>query len=270
MRTLRRTTPIPGCPRQPLSSKFRVEFTILKAITMRKTLLVVWLIIPLAGFLYHLSAGEAHGRMDQVGSHLQSGRNLARQAQWTRASQQLQKALELLPDDADELRRTLRLELAQAQIHGAGLPEAGEDLKKLLAEVTADDTQPVDPKFTAQVREALASSQYYLTWLMRLEGLPETDWKPEIESARQNYRLLAEQAESAGSSSEVTRQLENLEAAIRLEQMALTDIQGLPIPKPCQNCCSKCRSRRPSPKMGKQKSDARGASAGKPADGEGS
>jgi hypothetical protein len=52
--------------------------------------------------------------------------------------------------------------------------------------------------------------------------------------------------------------------------MALTDLQGLPIPKPCQNCCSKCRSRRPSPKTGQKKSDARGASAGKPADGQGS
>ncbi|MFM7058148.1 MAG: hypothetical protein ACKO2P_14615 [Planctomycetota bacterium] len=237
---------------------------------MRKALLVVWLTIPLAGFLYHLSAGEAHGRMDQVGAHLQSGRNLARQAQWTRASQQLQNALELLPEDADELRRTLRLELAQARIHGAGLPEAGEDLKKLLTELTTTDAEPADPRFVAQVREALASSQYYLTWLMRLEGMPETDWKPEIESARQNYRLLAEQAEAGGTSAEVTRQLENLEAAIRLEQMALSDLQGLPIPKPCQNCCSKCRSRRPSPKMGQKKSDARGASAGKPADGEGS
>lgn len=238
---------------------------------MRKTLLIIWLIIPLAGFLYHFSAGEAHARMDQVGAHLQSGRNLARQAQWTRASKQLQTALELLPDDADELRRTLRLELAQAQIQGAGLPEAGEDLKKLLGEITASDAQPADPRFTAQVREALASSQYYLTWLMRLEGLPETDWKPEIESARQNYRLLAEQAEAGNSSGEVTRQLENLEAAIRLEQMALSDLQGLPIPKPCQNCCSNCRSRRPSPKkMGQKKSDARGSSAGKPADGEGS
>ncbi|MEY3460016.1 MAG: hypothetical protein RL215_3173 [Planctomycetota bacterium] len=237
---------------------------------MRKLLLALWLTLPLAGFLYHLSAGEAHSRMDLLGSHLQTGRNLARQSQWTRASQQLQKALELVPDADDQLRRTLRLELAQARIHGAGLPEANDDLKKLLGEITAPDAPTADPKFTAQVREALASSQYYLTWLMRLEGLPETDWKPEIESARQNYRLLAEQAGDAHVTAEEKRQHENLEAAIRLEQMALTDLQGLPIPKPCQNCCSNCRNRRPSPKSGQKQKDARGASAGKPADGEGS
>jgi tetratricopeptide (TPR) repeat protein len=237
---------------------------------MRKLLLAVWLTLPLAGFVYHLSAGESHAKMDLLGSHLQAGRNLARQSQWTRASQQFQKALELVPENDDQLRQTLRLELAQSRIYGAGLSEANEDLKKLLGEITAPDAPAADSKFVSQVREALASSQYYLTWLMRLEGLPETDWKPEIESARQNYRLLAEQARETFVSAEEHRQHENLEAAIRLEQMALSDLQGLPIPKPCQNCCSNCRNRRPSSKTGQKPKDARGTSAGKPADGEGS
>ena len=70
---------------------------------------------------------------------------------------------------------------------------ANEDLKKLLTEVTADDVQPVDSALQARVRETLAESQYYLAWLMRLEGVAREEWLPELESARQNYRLLAEQ-----------------------------------------------------------------------------
>jgi hypothetical protein len=105
---------------------------------------------------------------------------------------------------------------------------------------------------------------------MRLEGVSKEEWLPELESARQNYRLLAEQAQAAGDARGQRMQQENLEASIRLEQMAIDDLQGLPIPKPCQSCCSKCRSRRPSPKPAQKAKDGRGASAGPPADGSGS
>ena len=65
---------------------------------------------------------------------------------------------------------------------------------------------------------------------MRLEGLPITEWEPEIESARQNYRMLAENAQSAGKSDQAKKQRENLEAAIRLARLDLSDLQGLPLP----------------------------------------
>ncbi|MCA9215380.1 MAG: hypothetical protein KDB27_20085, partial [Planctomycetales bacterium] len=78
-----------------------------------------------------------------------------------------------------------------------------------------------------EARAALANSQYYRTWLMKLEGLPEETWKPEIESARQTYRLLAE---SVADAELEKRFKEDLESTIRLARMDASDLQGLPLP----------------------------------------
>jgi hypothetical protein len=69
-----------------------------------------------------------------------------------------------------------------------------------------------------------------MTWLMRLEGSPRTEWEPEIQAARQNYKLLAEDALALGDTSATERGREDLESAIKLERMELKDLQGLPLP----------------------------------------
>jgi tetratricopeptide (TPR) repeat protein len=239
---------------------------------MKRIFLAVWLLIPLAGVIYHLSAGEHHQKMDVIGDHLRTAQSLAQKSEWSEAVGEFEKALEELPEDADSERRELRLEVALAKMNAAGLPEAHEDLKKLLDELNDQEVKaPGDEAFEDRVRESLASAQYYITWLMRLEGLPREEWEPEIESSRQNYRLLAERAQQAGDSRAEARQLENLEASIRLARLELTDLQGLPIPSPCKCCCSgQCRARRQGPPKTGQTKDARGATAGPPADGKGS
>ena len=164
---------------------------------MKKLLLAFWIALPVLGAVYHLAAGEQHRRMDAIGDHLRSARSLSLTSEWSTAAIEFEKALEDIPDDADNLRRSVRLELAQAKLNGTRLPEAHEELKKMLDELTsADATDVGDIAFENRVRETLASSQYYMTWLMRLEGLSKAEWGPEIESARQNYRLLAERAEA--------------------------------------------------------------------------
>ena len=103
---------------------------------------------------------------------------------------------------------------------------AHSDLAQLLEEISSDES--VDPALARDVRATLANSQYYLTWLMRLEGRPEEDWKPTIEASRQSFRMLAE---SAGTDSpEEQQHTEDLESAIRLARMDLKDLQGLPLP----------------------------------------
>jgi hypothetical protein len=62
---------------------------------------------------------------------------------------------------------------------------------------------------------------------MRLEGLDRAEWEPEIEAARQNYRLLAEQA---GDTEAKSKHQGDVEAAIRLARMEIEDLQGLPLP----------------------------------------
>jgi hypothetical protein len=108
------------------------------------------------------------------------------------------------------------------------LPTAREELSSLVDEVAADPN--CDPQFVADARSTLANSQYYMTWLMRLEGQPREKWEPEIDAAQQTYRLLAEQANESTDQSALKIRQEDLESAIRLARMDLGELQGLPLP----------------------------------------
>jgi hypothetical protein len=65
---------------------------------------------------------------------------------------------------------------------------------------------------------------------MRLEGQGREVWEPEAESARQNYKMLAEDAAKKGDAPAVRKHREDLEASIRLARMDLSELQGLPLP----------------------------------------
>ena len=71
-----------------------------------------------------------------------------------------------------------------------------DELTALKDEADAAGTS-VPAEFTADLRRTTAHAQYYMTWLMRLEGLGAEVWEPEAEAARQTYRLLAEDADRA-------------------------------------------------------------------------
>ena len=195
---------------------------------MRRVLLIGWLMLLPLGGLYHLVAGPHHREMDAIGDSLAEARRLVGQEEWHKAVPEFEKALGSIPEELTKEARALRLELAQAKMNASKLPDAHAELKGLLDELLADEKS--DKKLEQEVRESLANSQFYLTWLMRLEGLPATEWEPEIESARQNYRMLAENAEETGNASAATKQQKNLEAAINLARLDLTDLQGLPLP----------------------------------------
>ena len=195
---------------------------------MRKVLLLVWLMLPVLVGAYHYGPGQRRMQLDDVARVIVEAERHAAAERWDEAVAKYEEALNLLPGDQVAAARRIRLERAKAQMFVKQLPAAHESLKGLVAELSEDAT--ADPKLLAEARAALANSQYYMTWLMRLEGQPKEKWEPEIEASRQTYRLLAEQAESQGDSSAAKRHSEDLEAAIRLERMALTDLQGLPLP----------------------------------------
>jgi len=163
-----------------------------------------------------------------VASLLRQADRLAADKEWSAAVERYDQALALLPAGHNAEARRIRLERAKAQMLAKKLPEAHADLKALVAELEGD--AKADTSMLENARHALASSQYYMTWLMRLEGLPADVWEPEVESARQNYRLLAEKAELAGNGAAAQKYREDLEATVRLARMDLSDLQGLPLP----------------------------------------
>ena len=195
---------------------------------MRVLLLVVWLLVPVGAVAYHYGPGQSKLKLDQVSELIRNANQLSETKDWTAAQKEFEKALGLLPDDQTEMRRELRLEICKIQVENKQLPTAREDLSSLVSEVEADSN--CNPQFVADARSALASSQYYMTWLMRLEGQPREKWEPEIDAAQQNYRLLAEQANNNGDQPTLKIRQEDLESAVRLARMDLGELQGLPLP----------------------------------------
>jgi len=195
---------------------------------MRILMLLVWLALPVLVGVYHLGPGQEQMVLDDAGRRMREAERHVADEQWEEAVASLEAALELLPPDRESVARKLRLERAKAQMLARKLPEAHQELKALVDELEADPA--ADPQLLADSRCALANAQYYMTWLMRLEGVPRDQWEPEVESSRQLYRLLAQASREAGDERAACRHEEDLEATIRLARMDLSELQGLPLP----------------------------------------
>jgi hypothetical protein len=197
---------------------------------MRVLMVLGWLMIPVLLAAYHYGPGQEQLQLDRTAAALSQADQHAANKEWAQAVQKYEQALTLLPAGRTEEAWRIRLQRADAQMLAKKLPEAHADLTALLAELTS--SARANPDLVTQVRRALASAQYYMTWLLRLEGQARDLWEPEIEAARQNYRLLAEQAETAGDQTLAQKNREDLESAVRLARMDLSELQGLPLP--CQ------------------------------------
>lgn len=196
---------------------------------MRTFGLLAWLMIPVLAGAYHYGPGQEKLRLDDVSRLLAEADTLAAHEKWSEASSRYEKALALLPPGRLDKARWVRLQRAKVQMFDRQLPEATAALKELADQLEAD--RSADPKLRDDVHAALANSQYYMTWLMRLEGLGAADWEPEIENSRQTFRMLAEQAEVRGETVAATKHRKDLESTIRLSRMDLAQLQGLDLPR---------------------------------------
>jgi len=195
---------------------------------MRTLVLLGWLMVPVVFGAYHYGPGQEKLRLDDVARVLAEADRLAAAEQWEAASSRYESALAMLPEGRADDARRIRLQRAKVQMWARQLPEAAAALRELVDQM--QDDKSADPKLRDEAREALANAQYYVTWLMRLEGYAREDWEPEIEAARQNFGLLAEQAEAKCDATAAKKHEEDLESAIRLARMDLAELQGLPLP----------------------------------------
>lgn len=242
---------------------------------MRIGLLLAWIAVPIAFAFYHFGPGQEAMQDDQAAVEVKLASYHVAAGEWQAADEAYTSALSSLSATAEDRQASqqLRLERAKARMMSQQLPAAYEDLTALLEELESQDQ--VDAKLLSDARASMASAEYYLTWLMRLEGEPRENWELEIESARQTFRLLAEEAKAAGNEQASQRFQEDVESAIRLARMSLTDLEALDLPGQCKKCSSgqcNCKCKKPGKKPGgnKKSKDARGASSGPPADGSGS
>ena len=141
---------------------------------MRNVLLIGWLLLPVGAWAYHEGPGQDRVALEAADAVLVAAHQAADEGDWAKAVREYEAALNSLPKDADaydkRVAQRLQIELNKARMLNSKLPDAREDLETLVEQMQGDaDTDPV---LLADAREALARSQYYTTWLMRLEGLP--------------------------------------------------------------------------------------------------
>ncbi len=195
---------------------------------MRTLLLVGWLLAAIAGTAWHYGPGQDWIKLDEVARAVEQANQNVANGKWENAIAKYNAALSSLPEEQLAKSRIIRLQRAKAQMMARQLPEAHADLQNLVDEMVKDSK--ADKQVVIDAQLALANSQYYLTWLMRLEGQPREVWEPEIEGARQTYRMLAERADTDGNLVLAKQCKEDLESAIRLGRMDLGELQGLPLP----------------------------------------
>jgi hypothetical protein len=212
---------------------------------MRKRILTAaWLLIPIVLLAVHYGPGQRGLARDRAAEKVALALKAEQWEDWARAVELYNEALAALPADALKQRAQLRLAQAKARMFSGELPEAMADMEGLLTDLLKNNA---DAALTREVRANLGSAQYYAGWLMRLEGAATEEWMAETESARQHFRLLAEQTH--GNETQATDYQKNLEAVVRLQLMDLSELKALPLPKQCQNCSncsSKCRKQRES------------------------
>lgn len=195
---------------------------------MRILCCVGWLLIPVGVGLWHYGPGQEQIQLDAAAETLARADQCVAAQDWSEAVNLYDEALSRLPGDKVWEQRRIRLEKCKAQMLAHQMPDAHAELRTLVEELQNDRGTPAD--LLTEARTTQAQSQYYMTWLMRLEGQPRELWEPEIEAARQTYRLLEEQAETSGDTQATRKNKEDLESAIRLARLDLSELQGLPIP----------------------------------------
>ncbi len=236
---------------------------------MKILVLTLWCLIPVGLLAYHYGPGREQMTLDATASVLGQAAAKADAGDLKAAIAGYEESLAKLPKDRVDEARRIRLELAKVRMDAAELPKAREELAALADELAQDPN--AHAKLLDETLATLASARFYMTYLMKLEGLPDSEWEPEIEAARQEQKLLVQRATEAGDTVAAQKHAEDLESSIRLARMEPEDLYGKEIPKQCSGCCSgKCASNKPGKKPSQKPKDGRGAGAGAPMDGEGS
>lgn len=195
---------------------------------MKKHLVLLWLLLPLPLVVLHFGRGQQWLARDKAYALVKQAEAAEEAADWPRADQLYRTAARHLSGDSPELR--LRLELSQVRTRfRMGDAVAAIDTAERLINDPGMASMPAD--FQRESRELAGRIHYYAGWVMRLEGASRDLWLEEVELARQNFRLLAEQSAAAGDSDYSAKQQENLESAVQLQRLSITELMARPLPQ---------------------------------------
>ena len=190
---------------------------------MRKFILFIWCVLPIIWACYYYGPGQELLKKDQAAELMQEAKNLEEQGEWQKARELYDEALAALPEEnSDQENVALRLAKVKTYLNTSEVVRATEESESLRDDVQSGKLK-VDNKTKNDIRASLAHAEYYTAWHMRLEGSPRAKWMKELETSRQNFRILAESDKNHSNKA-------NLEAAIMLARMHLNNLKPIVLP----------------------------------------
>jgi hypothetical protein len=216
---------------------------------MKKYLVLLWLLLPLPVVVLHFGRGQQWLALDKAHAHVKQAEAAELNDDWQQADQHYRDAAKLVSTSDPALR--LRLDLAQVRtsFRMGEAVKAIDSAERLLSD-PAIRNMPVG--FQRESRELAGRIHYYAGWVMRLEGASRELWMEEAELARQNFRLLTEQSASQGANDYSAKQQENLESAVQLQRLSLTELMARPLPQEGQCMASQGLSEQMAKRRGQR------------------
>ncbi len=160
---------------------------------IRKTLILLWMLFPVGVGAYHFNEGPKQMAREQAHARLQEIWQLeqADEPDWEAIILAYGQLIDELPPGEDPLvLYEIRLAICEAQLEMLDLEAAINDLTRLLQETA--EVYGENAPITRGVREQLGKAHYYATWVLKINGAAESEWRPFAERARQLFRYLAE------------------------------------------------------------------------------
>ena len=192
---------------------------------MKRYLALLWLLLPLPVVVLHFTRGQQWLDLDQARALVRKGEMAEKKADWETADASYREAAKLVATADPALK--LRLDLTQMRTRfRKGEAVEAIDLSEALLNDPSFGSMPVE--FREEARELSGRIHYYAAWVMRLEGAQRELWMEQAELARQNYRLLVEQFDEAADPASHQK---DLESAVQLQRLSLTELMARPLPK---------------------------------------
>lgn len=233
---------------------------------MRRYLVLAWLLLPLPVVVLHYGRGQQWLARDQADGFIKQARTAEQAGDWKLADECYREADKAIGKQDPEMKLRLDLARVRTSFHLGEAVAAIDGVDRLLDDVA----MTVMPReFQNEARALAGRIHYYAGWVMRLEGAKRELWMEEAELSRQNYRLLSEQS-AAQTGEAAGTQREDLEAAVQLQRLSLTELMARPLPKEGRCMSDQGLSEQMAKRRGERgKKPGKGEGDGPPANGAG-
>jgi hypothetical protein len=195
---------------------------------MKRWWLLLWLMVPLPVLVWHFGPGQNWLSRDRAHSQIRQAEQAEKESKWAEAESFYQAAGAMIGNQDPNVRLRMDMALVRARYHQGGAVEAIDGADRILADAKFS-TMPAG--LQREARELAGRLHYYAAWVMRLEGAKRDLWLEEAELARQNFRMLTESSLAEGKADCSKLQQTNLENAVRLQRMSMTELMARPLPE---------------------------------------